>query len=220
MTGLAMVGSTTYASNTYSSYEGCYDLAFSSTSSGYSSMSTYIDDYAGTPTGYDIGYEQGTDGSGDIWMAIDNATSPVRCYEASTGGGVEGIEAGIGIGPDIRGVCFEGTSSQYLWVSNQTTDELYRIDLSTGTSSGSTSPVEPLGLAVGQNPFSASTTVGLTGFAGSALVEVFDMCGRTVHSERVEGSFVLDGSSISSGLYVVRATDSGGRNAKASIVKL
>lgn len=215
-----MVGSTTYASNTYSSYEGCYDLAFSSTSSGYSSMSTYIGDYAGTPTGYDIGYEQGTDGSGDIWMAIDNATSPVRCYEASTGGGVEGIEAGIGIGSDIRGVCFEGTSSQYLWVSNQTTDELYRVDLGTGVESGASTGVRPLEVSLTRNPFRASTVVRLTGFAGPARLDVFDLSGREVLSEPADQSYVLDGSSLPAGVYVVRATGPAGRSAAASAVKL
>jgi hypothetical protein len=215
-----MVGNTTYASDTYSSYEGCYSLTFSSSSSGYSSRTTYIGDYAGTPTGYDIGYERGADGSGDIWMAVDDATSPVKCYQASTGGMVEGIEASIGIGSDIRGVCFEDSSSRYLWVSNQTTDQLYRIDLGTAVGEGGRAGIKPLGINVGQNPFYGVTTVYLNGFGDHAILQVFDLCGREVLSEPAGQSCMLDGSLLPAGVYVLRAIDPAGRIATASVVKL
>ena len=63
-------------------------------------------------------------------MAVDDATSPIRCYEVTSGGVLEAIPASIGIGSTIRGMTYElGTDSLYIWASNPTTDELYRIHL-------------------------------------------------------------------------------------------
>jgi hypothetical protein len=112
-----------YASTTYSSYEGCYSFYFSG--SYFTSKTDYIADYWGTNNGYDIAYE-----NGNIWMAVDNATSPIRCYEATSGGVLQMVPASIGIGSTIRGMAYEtGTDSPYIWASNTTTDELYRIEI-------------------------------------------------------------------------------------------
>lgn len=98
-----MVGSITYLSTTSFFYEGCYAFNYVSPYSGYSSKSEYIGDYFGTPAGYDIGFQQ-TDSVEDIWMATDNVTNPVSCYQAGTGNIVCSVEACIGIGSDILGV--------------------------------------------------------------------------------------------------------------------
>lgn len=112
-----------YGSTTYSTYEGCYRYYFSG--SAFTSKSTYIGDYWGSNSGYDIAYE-----SGNIWLAVDNATSPIRCYEATSGGVLEAIPASIGIGSTVRGITYElDTDSPFIWASNPTTDELYRIDV-------------------------------------------------------------------------------------------
>jgi hypothetical protein len=133
---------------------------------------------------------------------------------------VEGIEASIGIGSDIRGVCFEDSSSRYLWVSNQTTDQLYRIDLGTAVGEGGRAGIKPLGINVGQNPFYGVTTVYLNGFGDHAILQVFDLCGREVLSEPAGQSCMLDGSLLPAGVYVLRAIDPAGRIATASVVKL
>ncbi|MEA3266159.1 MAG: T9SS type A sorting domain-containing protein [Candidatus Fermentibacteria bacterium] len=216
-----MSGSTTYMSTTYNStYEGCYSMAYSSPTAGYTSKSDYISNYSGTPTGYDIGY-QPSDAQGDIWMANDNATSPVACYQVTSGGIVMSLEASIGIGSDIRGVTFEEGSGQYLWVSNQTTDELYRIELTTGTEDASTIDLPGIvEITASQNPFYSSTVITLTGFPGEVSLEVFDLRGRRVMSEVAEGCLLLDGTSLPSGAYLIRATDETGNSATASVLKL
>ena len=220
MTGLAMSGTTTYMSTTLMSYEGCYALTYASPTSGYTSKTTYISDYSGTPVGYDIGYQQ-NDGVGDIWMANDNATSPVACYEAGSGGIVSSLPASIGIGSDIRGVTFEGASGQFMWVSNQTTDKIYRIALYTDIEDGSTLDVSgSVSIGVTQNPFYSSTLVNFAGFPGEVSVEVFDLRGRLVFSEFAEGNLLLNGELLPSGTYIVRATDETGNTAACSAVKL
>jgi len=196
-------------------------MAYSSPTAGYTSKSDYIGNYSGTPTGYDIGY-QPSDAMGDIWMANDNATSPVACYQAGSGGIVMSLEASIGIGSNIRGVAFEEGSGQYLWVSNQTTDELYRIDLSgSGTEDASTIDLPGIAeITAAQNPFYSSTLITLTGFTGDVSLEVFDLRGRMVMSEVAEGYLLLDGTSMPSGAYLIRATDETGNSATASVLKL
>ena len=48
-------------------------------------------------------------------MAVDNATGPIRCYEATLGGVLEAIPATIGIGSTISGMIYElGTDSPYI----------------------------------------------------------------------------------------------------------
>lgn len=215
-----MSGSTTYVSTTYGTYEGCYAMSYSSPSSGYTSKSDYIGNYSGTPTGYDIGY-QPSDAAGDIWMANDNATSPVACYQATSGGIVMSLPASIGIGSDIRGVTFEGTSGQFLWVSNQTTDEFYRVDLYTDIDGSSTTEIQgTASISFTQNPFYGSTVVNLNGFTGEAFIEVFDIRGRKVFSKTAGGSFLLNGESFPSGAYLIRATNEIGCAATSRVIKL
>ncbi|MCK5786072.1 MAG: T9SS type A sorting domain-containing protein [Candidatus Sabulitectum sp.] len=215
-----MSGTTTYMSTTLISYEGCYALTYSSSAGGYTNKTTYISDYSATPVGYDIGYQQ-NDGVGDIWMANDNATSPVSCYEAGSGGIVSSLQASIGIGSDIRGVTFEGASGQFMWVSNQTTDEIYRIALYTDIEEGSTLDLPgSANITLTQNPIYSSTLVNFNGFPGEVSVEVFDLRGRRVISEFVEGSLLLNGEQLPSGTYIIRATDEEGNTAACSAVKL
>ncbi len=195
-------------------------MAYSSPTAGYTSKSDYIGNYSGTPTGYDIGY-QPNDATGDIWMANDNATSPVACYQAGSGGIVMSLEASIGIGSQIRGVAFEEGSGQYLWVSNQTTDELYRIDLTTDTENTSDFDIPGVAeITTARNPFYSSTLITLTGFSGNVSLEIFDLRGRMVMSEVAECNLLLDGTSLPSGAYLIRATDETCNSATASVLKL
>lgn len=215
-----MVGSTTYVSTTYGTYEGCYAMAYASASTGYTSKSDYIGDYSGTPTGYDIGY-QPSDAAGDIWMANDNATSPISCYQSATGGIVTSLPASIGIGSDVRGVTFEDGSGQYMWVSNQTTDKLYRIDLYTDIEGSSVIGIQGTAcISFTQNPFYDSTVISLTGFSGNISVEIFDLRGRKVFYENTEDNLLLNGESLPSGTYLIRATDESGYAATSRVIKL
>ncbi|MCD4706562.1 MAG: T9SS type A sorting domain-containing protein [Candidatus Sabulitectum sp.] len=215
-----MAGSTTYVSTTYGTYEGCYAMSYASASAGYTSKSDYIGNYSGTPTGYDIGY-QPSDAAGDIWMATDNATSPVSCYQTTSGGIVMSLPASIGIGSDIRGVTFEDGSGQFIWVSNQTTNELHRIDLYTDIDGSSAIEIQgTAGISFTQNPFHNSTALSLTGFTGKVSLEVFDIRGRKVFSKVTESSLLLNGESLPSGTYLIRATDETGNAATSSVIKL
>ena len=216
-----MVGTTTYMSTTTTSgaYEGCYTMTYTNPSSGFINQADYIADYSGTPVGYDIGYQSST---GYIWMATDNATSPLLCYENSSGDVLESIPASIGIGSDIRGVAFEGTSSQFIWVSNQTTNELYKIDLQmTGIEvNTSVNPSTSAEISCSENPFCSNTVVSLAGFTGNISVEVYDIQGRKVLSEVAESSIILNGQSLPSGSYLILATDEMGCSATSRVIKL
>lgn len=206
-------------STTYSSCEGCYALELESPSSGYSSKSEYIGDYSGTPTGYDIGFQQ-TDSAGDIWMATDNATSPVSCYQAATGTIVCSLEASIGIGSDIRVIAFEESSNNYLWVSNPTTDKLYRVELLVGIDDSRSPESEFRGISIDRNPFFSVLNMSLTGFEGSVTLEIYNLQGRKIYSAMAENSYSWDNSTIPSGIFFIRVFDETGWVVTESVVKL
>ena len=186
-----------YTSNTYSSYEGCDSFSF--TGSYFSSKTAYISDYSGTPTGYDIAFQEA---GGSIWMATDNATSPVSCYEQTSGGILVSLPASIGIGSSCRGLAFETGSSQYLWVSNNTTDELYRVDLGTGTGEEHSAGLEGISsLTCDRNPFIGSVVLQGQGFGPGAMLEIFDAAGRLVLEHPFQGSYTWDATSEPVGSY-------------------
>ena len=72
---------------------------------------------------YDIAYEGG-DGTGDVWFACSDPSYPIRAYNAS-GTLVNRIPSSIV--PAAHGLCFDDNG--FLWVSNLTTDEIYRVNL-------------------------------------------------------------------------------------------
>jgi len=209
--------STTYMSTTYGSYEGCYSFTYGSPSTGYTAKSNYIADYQGTPTGYDIGY-QPVNGGGDIWMATDEPTSPVKCYEATSGGVCAAIPASIGIGSDIRGVTFD--TNNHLWVSNPTTDKLYEISDYVGISSPSVESMQPQSLSVGCNPFNSTLVISINGFGENSVLEIYDLQGRLIHSVAVANSYTWDAANIPSGTYILRVTGDSGPVISRNIVKL
>lgn len=215
-----MVGSTTYMSTTYSPYERCYALTYASPSSGYTSRSIYIDNYYGSPTGFDIGYQY-VDGAGDIWMATDNETSPISCYKVTSGNIVRSLEANIGIGSDIRGVTFEESSGTYLWVSNVTYDEIYRIDISeTGIGCSASSETELPEISVGHNPFYSMLDIDLAGFEGHVTLDIYDLQGRKLHSAEIENSYTWHDTAIPSGFFILKVSDDSGHSVTECVVKL
>jgi hypothetical protein len=194
-----------YTSNTYSSYEGCDRFSFSG--SAFTTKSAYISDYDGTPTGYDIAFQPA---GGNIWMATDDATSPVSCYDHPSGGIMVSLPASIGIGSDCRGLAFETGSSQYLWVSNITVNELYRVDLGTGVGEDYSSDLESASvLTCSQNPFSGSVVLQGQGFGAEAVLEIFDAAGRLVLEEVFTGTLHWNATAEPTGSYfaIMRTTE-------------
>jgi hypothetical protein len=187
---------------------------FTSTGSHY----TYTSSIAGLVGPHDCAYEGGSDGTGDIWVANDNATSPIRVYN-SAGNMVGGIPATIV--PDACGMAFE--SLQYLWVSDPTADLIYKVDLTTGIEGGEGIPVERA-LNVSSNPFYGSLVVTVTGFTDASL-DIFDVCGRRVLGCSIRESHTWDGcgpdgTQVPAGAYLIRVSDSTGYAMTRSVVKL
>ena len=213
MTGLGWSGTKLYAGTTYYSYNGCYSFNYYNTY--FSGRANYIYDFWGTEDGYDIAYLDG-----DIWMAVDNATSPVRRYEQTSGGVLEAIPASIGIGSDIHGVtCETGTDGPYLWVSNQTTDELHRIDLLTGINDDE--PVmSHLQLSCSTNPFLSSVVITCSDCSGASILEIHDVAGRMVERVNFIDTYTWNAGGIPAGAYIVTVTDVAGNRESLKLLKL
>ena len=144
----------------------------------------------------------------------------MSCYETS-GLPLDHISESIGIGSDIHGVAFEEESTQYLWVSNQTTDELYRIDLEpTGIEGSSSSAATSVTLCCDHNPFQNSVLLQGSGFSGHAVLEIFDIYGRKILSERFTESYLWDAESAFIGAYFARVSDSSGNSAFIRLIKI
>jgi hypothetical protein len=96
----------------------------------------------------DIAYEQ-TSNSREpiIWVALGGTGGKgnvIKAYMPKWQNGLEvqtsriarqidSISSGIGIGNDLWGLAFEKGTGRYLWVNNQTTGKIYKIDLDMAT---------------------------------------------------------------------------------------
>ena len=214
MTGLGWNSNKLYTSTTYGSYEGCYTFNFYTTY--FSGKSTYIPGYWGSESGYDIAYHDG-----DIWMAVDNATSPIRCYEQTSGGVLSMIPADIGIGSDIYGVTYEtGTDAPYLWVSNQTTDELYRIDIYTGIADNVELVLPDMQLSFSSNPFYSSVVITGSGFSSTSVLEIHATAGRMIERSNFGGTYTWFATGLPTGTYIVTVSDFEGSRESMKLLKL
>ncbi|MCK5036904.1 MAG: T9SS type A sorting domain-containing protein [Candidatus Sabulitectum sp.] len=156
-------------------------------------------------------------------MANDNATSPVGCYQQTSGTLIDSLTSDIGIGSEIRGVtCETGTDSPYLWVSNQTTDELYRIDLYTEANDDDESePVLPYPhLSLSSNPFYSSVMITGSGFSNTSVLEIHDLSGRRIESSSFSGTYSWNAVGLPAGAYIVTVSDFEGRRKFLKLLKL
>lgn len=217
MTGLGWNGSYLYGATTYSSPGGCYRFAFSGTA--FTTKSTYIDNFADNPSGYDITYQID---NASTWMATDNATSPVVNYEQTSGGILQMLPSSIGIGSSCRGLAFETGSSRYIWVSNVSTNELYRVDLGT-TALEQESPVETAGalqLSCSRNPFAGSVILQSEYSQEGTVLEIFDLSGRSVLHSDFNGSLIWNTDTVPSGTYIARIRGGDGASSTLLLTKL
>ena len=209
--GLGWSEDNLYSSSTFAGFESCEKYDFNGTEFG--NQTEYIDEYAGSDNGFDIALL-----GGNVWMATDNATSPVMCYQQGSGSLLNGVPATSGIGGEVRGVTVE---SDKIWVSNTATDELYRITEIVGIEEEST-PVETFlpCIEILGNPF--RNAVGFSANScGAWQVKIFDPCGRLVYIGEFTDSMVWNpGSDIAGrGLYLAIFTNSEGIRQSAKLIK-
>lgn len=162
-------------------------------------VSSYMTLFPGLGTGYhDIAFLSG----GGVWIARDNADSPIIAYNTSgvVAGYIEGsvISAARGLAVDSGG---------HIWASNPDNDTIYQIDVTTGTAGGHSSSMEPVTLTVSENPFTGSVLITGSGFADAQIL-LFDIFGRTVESAPFSGSYLWNAQSVSPGIYFARVSDS------------
>lgn len=155
----------------------------------------YISSITTLGTSYDCGYMNGY-----VWAACNISDSPVRAY--NTSGALVSYIPGAIVFNAARGVEFDANG--YLWVSNPTTDKIYKIGM-TGIEGGAGAPV-PAGLQASCNPFESSTVIS-GGFGRGSTLEVYDASGRVVLESSFDGTMTLDGSTLPDGAYMVRVRD-------------
>ncbi len=172
------------------------------------------------PTGlvtYDIAREGTNNNStGDIWVATNQADSPIRAYNS-----VGTLTYACDLVPSVRGMAFSTSGGhRYLWVSNPSDNTIYQIDLDYGLGVEEGEGGSAVGLTVSENPFGGMTTLVGTGFSPGATLELFDLSGRRIIEAPFQEIFNLSGAGIPSGIYVARVTDPTGAMASLSVTKL
>lgn len=208
MTGIACDGS----SYTYVLGEDYYDevLIEYFDSSGNEGTYPYMEDLKALNTHHDIAYEGGN-GDGDIWVANDGEDSPIKAYDTND----ELVDyvpgSHLPAGAEIRGLSFD--SDRYLWASDYNAEKIYKIDLTTGVSTEEAHPVDRVELRVSSNPVYGSVAISVEGATEPVDLAVFDMAGRAVARDRLDGgnSYIWEGNTVPSGIYLIRATTSSGR---------
>lgn len=180
--------------------------------------SAYAPVYMNVPstfTTYDIAYEGNANGTGEIWFAT-NATSPIRAYNTSGT-----LTYASNIIPSVRGMAFFSSGGhRYLWASCPSDGRIYLIDIdgTTGIEEGGTGTGE-CSLTCSGNPFSQSATFTGTGFAGGAILEVFDMTGRVILSSPFTGTCTWS-DAAPAGVYCVRVSDPEGLELQLMVTRL
>jgi hypothetical protein len=165
-----------------------------------STSTLYMDYFPGLGTDYyDTAWL-----NGGIWIARDNADSPILAYDTDglLVGHVEGttLSAAMGLTVDTSG---------YLWASNPDDDKIYQLEVTTGIEEGSTPSPDQRIVSVSRNPFHSSVVLTSDGFS-NAVIEIFDLTGRTVLNSAFSGSFVWDAVNVPPGSYFAVISDESG----------
>ena len=174
---------------------------------------------------YDIAREgdaNGNSSTGDMWVATDDADSPIRAYNTSGN-----MTSAINLIPAALGMAYSSSgSSRYIWASNPDDDKIYQIELDeTGVAEESSGAIQPLSLCVSGNPFTESIIISGAGFSSSASIRICDINGRIVVESEYTDNYnwndsALDGSGAPPGVYFVRVSDHLGRNASISVTRI
>ena len=173
---------------------------------------------------FDIAYDGNANGPGEIWAATDDTDSPVKCY-ASTGFATMAFSNSLISA--ARGIAFYNEGAlDYVWVSNPDDGKIYLVSYDpTGIEGGSYTAPGEIVLSSSMNPFYESVTISATGVSESAIVEIYDVTGRSILRSSFNGTFQWngddsDGAVVPGGYYCIRVLDSDGCTATLSIVKL
>jgi len=202
VTGACFSGSIIYAFGNTLSSSNLFSVHKYTTAG--SSSGQYMNqlDFPGLqPAAYDIAYS-----SQGIWVARDESDSPILRYNT------EGVLTGYVLGTEVPAAAgLTVDPDGYLWVSDPLNDKIYKVD--TFTSIDDTYE----GISTGRvlqscaNPFTSLAVITAQGFSTGAVVQVFDIRGRTVDRGTLQGgSFTVDGSSLPAGTYIVQVTDEDG----------
>ncbi len=139
--------------------------------------------------------------NGGIWIARDNADSPILAYNTSglLVSHVEGTTLSAAMGLTVDG-------SGYVWASNPDDDKIYQLEVTTGIEEGSTPSPDQRMISVSRNPFFSSVVITSDGFSNASL-EIFDLTGRRMLNASFSGSFVWDAAGVPQGSYFAVISD-------------
>lgn len=128
-------------------------------------------------------------------MSLEVVTSDIAAL-------VDSIPSKVGFGDDIWGLAFEKGTHRYLWVNNQTTKKIYKIDLDqpTPVKKKSTAALEPVKYTVSSGMI--SIFVPLKGEYTVTIVTVQGQTMKEFHGWD-ENRFVIPESQLTEGMYVV-----------------
>ncbi len=226
MTGVGGNGSNVYLAGQKTSTSGpemiarCYPLPLADATI---TFATYVNQI-NTVNIFDIAYDGDANGDDEIWAATDDTDSPVKCY-ASTGYPTMAFPSSLISA--ARGIAFYSEAAlDYVWVSNPDDDKIYLVSFTpTGIEGGSHPAPREIVLSASMNPFNESVTISATGVSENAIVEIYDVTGRSILRSSFNGTFQWsgddsDGAVVPGGYYCIRVLDSGGWTATLSIVKL
>ncbi len=201
MTGASFSGSILYAfgnaygTNVYTVHK--YNPATGSSSGQYMTST----DFPGLqPAVYDIAFS-----ATGVWVARDESDSPIICY--NTSGVVTNYVMGTTI-PEAAGLAMDPDG--YLWVSDPGNDKIYKLDISTSITDTTVEVTEQNPIFPAANPFESIAVVNAGGYSDGAVVEIFDIRGRLVHTGSVSnGLFSWNASTDPAGTYMVRISGNG-----------
>ncbi|GEM_PF-558883 len=176
---------------------------------------------------YDLAREgDDNSSSGNIWVATDDSDSPIRAYKLDDGTLTDGIDSNLV--SSARGLAYSHANNhRYIWASNPSDKKIYKVDLdgSTGVAGEHRCQLLETSLTADVNPFGGSVIITGSGFSGTTGIEIFDTYGHRILEAPFSGSYSWnghrgDGTQVPSGVYYVKVSDSTGRAASLSVVKL